>query len=210
MSRFGSLGTQYFDDAGDPLVLGKIYFYEPGTNNTLKDTFADVNLTIPNTNPVLLTAAGRQPNIFFSGSARAVLTDADEVQIEVRDPVGGDSAIGSFSNWNADTIYNIPDIVIGSDGNFYISIDDGNSANDPTGSPAFWTQVRFIRVWNTNETYSAGQIVEATDGLLYSSITNGNTANDPTADTANWKPAAAASIPAVIRAAGKTFAYRNF
>ena len=40
MARFGSLDTQYFNDAGDPLVNGKIYFYESGTT-TLKNTYAD-------------------------------------------------------------------------------------------------------------------------------------------------------------------------
>ena len=209
MSRFGSLGTQYFDNAGDPLVAGKIHFYEPGTN-THKNTFADVGLEIPNTNPVLLTGAGRQPNIFFTGSARAILTDADDVQIEDRDPVGSDIAEGGFPTWNSERIYNIPDIVVGSDLNFYISITDGNSGSDPTATPADWTQVRFIRVWNTNETYSAAQITEGSDGLLYSAVTGSNQGNDPVTDTTNWKPASAALIPAVIKAAGKTFAYNNF
>lgn len=210
MSRFGSIGTQYFDDAGAPLIGGKINFYEPGQQSEpfRKNTFADVGLSIPNPNPVPLSPAGRQPNIFFSGSARAVLT-ADSGQIEVRDPVGGDSAIGAFSDWNAETIFNIPDIVVGSDGNFYISITDGNASNDPTGDPVNWTQIRFIRVWNTNEVYTAGQIVEGPDGLLYTSLTSSNTGNNPTTDVINWGPATVASIPAVIRAASKTFAYRN-
>ena len=46
MARFGSLDAQYFDDAGDPLISGKVYFYETGTT-TLKTTYSDVNLTIP-------------------------------------------------------------------------------------------------------------------------------------------------------------------
>lgn len=209
MSRFDILGFQYEDDAGDPLVSGKIYFYEPGTNSP-KDTFADVNLTIPNTNPVVLSAAGRPPNIFFSGSARAVLTSADDTQLSVRDPVGGDATDGAFSDWNADTVYNSPDIVVGSDGNFYLSISDGNEGNDPAASPTDWTQVRFIRVWNVNETYDIHQIVQGSGGLLYRSLTNSNTGNDPVTNLANWGAAVAADVPAVIRAASKTFAYRNF
>jgi hypothetical protein len=31
MARFGSIGKQYFDDSGNPLISGKLYFYEPGT-----------------------------------------------------------------------------------------------------------------------------------------------------------------------------------
>lgn len=208
MSRFRTIGIQYFDDAGAPVVEGKLWFFQPGTD-TLKDTFADVNLTVNNENPVELSAAGRQPNIFFTGSARVILTHRSG-QIEVRDPVGGDTADGSFIPWNADQIFNVPDIVVGSDNNFYISITDNNEGNDPVSSPTDWTQVRFIRVWNVNETYTLHQIVEGSDGLLYTSQSATNTGNDPVTDLINWNPATQASIPAVIRAAGKTFAYRNF
>ena len=87
MARFGSLDTQYFDASGEPLVNGKIYFYESGTT-TPKTTYADINNAIPNTNPVLLDASGRQPNIFFEGVAKATLTNNGDVQIVSRDPVG--------------------------------------------------------------------------------------------------------------------------
>lgn len=209
MARFGTIGTQYFDNAGDPLISGKLTFFESGTN-TAKDTFADINLSILNTNPVILTAAGRQPNIFFTGTAKVILTDSSDVQIEVRDPIGGEAEEGVFSPWNTLTIYNTPDIVVGSDGNFYISITDGNQSNDPTIDAINWTQIRFIRIWNANETYSIAQIVEGTDGLLYSSVVNNNTGNDPTTDETNWKNAVAIEVSPVIRSAAKTFAYRNF
>jgi hypothetical protein len=186
MARFGSLGTQYFDNAGDPLISGKIYFKESGTD-TDKDTFADVNLSIKNANPVILSGAGRQPNIFYNGSARAILTDSDDVQVEERDPLGGESEEGAFSDWNSITIYNEPDIVVGSDGLFYISITDGNQNNDPTTDAVNWTDSRFIRVWNTNEPYSINRIVEASNGLLYTSLVNNNLGNDPIGDVVNWK-----------------------
>ncbi len=85
MARFGEINAQYFDDAGDPLGSGKLYFYESGTT-TLKTTYSDINFTIANTNPVILTAAGRQPNIFFDGNAKAILTDKNDVQIIVSRP----------------------------------------------------------------------------------------------------------------------------
>ena len=212
MSRFGSIGTQYFYDDGDPLISGKLYFYEPNSTSA-KNTYADVSLTIANTNPVLLSAAGRQPNIFFSGSARAILTDSDDVQIEVRDPLGGDATDSSFSDWNADTSYSVPDIVVGSDGSFYVSITDGNEDNDPTSDTVNWTQIRFIRVWNTNETYELSAIAQGSDGLLYSSQVGSNQGNDPTSDAVNWGSAAGGSGSvglAVVNAAGKVYAYNNF
>ena len=40
MSRFTNPVPQYLDDAGDPVCLGKLYYYETDTN-TLKNTYAD-------------------------------------------------------------------------------------------------------------------------------------------------------------------------
>ncbi len=188
MSRFGSLGQQYFDDTGEPLLDGKIFFYESGTT-TPKDTFADVNLSIANPNPVLLTGSGRQPNIFFNGTAKAILTDQDEVQIEVRDPVGDTGVAGQFNPWNSLTIYNQPDIVVGSDDNFYLSITDGNQGNDPTTSPANWLQVKFVGVYNANVVFSMNDIVQASNGLLYVSKINGNQGNNPLTSLSEWGPA---------------------
>ena len=86
MGRLNTVGVQYFDDNGDPLIRGKLNFYETGTS-TPKNTYQEDAETTANTNPVILTAAGRQPDIFYTGDAKIVLTDADDVQIEVRDPV---------------------------------------------------------------------------------------------------------------------------
>jgi len=46
MARFGEINAQYFDDAGDPLGSGKLYFYDSGTT-TPKVTYADINFTVP-------------------------------------------------------------------------------------------------------------------------------------------------------------------
>ena len=209
MARFGSLGEQYFDNAGDPLISGKIYFKESGTD-TDKDTFADVNLSIANTNPVILSGAGRQPNIFFSGSARAILTDSDDVQIEERDPLGGEAEEGVFSPWNSITIYNIPDIVVGSNGLFYLSLTDGNQNNDPASDLVNWTEIRFVRIWNANETYTLNRIVEGSDGLLYTSTINNNLNNDPTTDATNWKPSTEAQANNLLIASSSDYALNNF
>jgi hypothetical protein len=50
--------TQFLNNIGFPLVGGKVYFYQPGTENPAT-TWQDSALTIPNTNPVVLDSAGR-------------------------------------------------------------------------------------------------------------------------------------------------------
>ena len=139
MSRFGSIGEQYEDDSGKPLVSGKLYFYESGTS-TPKDTFADVNETVLNANPVVLTAAGRQPDVFFTGSARVILTKDDETQIDYKDPIGGDASGGQWEQWNGAYTYDGSAIVIGPDSKYYRSLAENNQGNSPDTSPAFWKE----------------------------------------------------------------------
>lgn len=176
---------QFFDSAGDPLVSGKMYYFESGTD-TPKPTFADINLTIPNTHPVVLTADGRLPNVFFDGPARQKLTDSDDVQLWDKDPVGGENIGGNFEQWLPSVIYSVNDIVEGSDGNFYLSFTDGNENNDPTTSPAFWQQIEFINVWNVNVTYALGDIVKASDNDFYKSLVADNVGNDPVSSPTKW------------------------
>lgn len=137
MARFGSLGTQYFNNSGEPLISGRIYFYESGTT-TPKNTYADINLTILNTNPVILTAAGRQPNVFFDGVAKAILADADDVVIETRDPVGQTDLDMPLNPWLSSYTYSIGNIVEGADGSLYQSLQNSNLNHDPTSSPLWW------------------------------------------------------------------------
>jgi hypothetical protein len=96
-------------------------------------------MSILNTNPVLLDAAGRLPNVFFSGLAKAVLKDSAGEIIETRDPVGDFSAGDtSFTTWSADVLYSVNAVAAGSDGYFYVSQINANIANDPTTSPTEW------------------------------------------------------------------------
>src|SRR6185312_7220983 len=59
---------------GVPVSLGTVAFYIPGTT-TFKDTFSDDALTVLNTNPVPLDAAGRA-SVWGSGSYRQIVKDA--------------------------------------------------------------------------------------------------------------------------------------
>lgn len=182
MARFGEINAQYFDDAGDPLGSGKLYFYESGTT-TPKITYADINFTIPNTNPVILTAAGRQPNIFFNGVAKAILADKNDVQILVRDPVG-ETGTNFGDPWVATRIYSTNSVVIGSDGVYYRSLVAGNQNNNPINTSGFWSLLYSIQ-WNAGITYQEGSIVTY-DGEQYQSLTNSNFNNNPSTSAANW------------------------
>lgn len=73
-------GKQTFiDDAGNPLVGGKVWHYIP-TTSTFKDTYQDIGGTILNTNPVILNARG-QAIIYGPGLFRQRLTDANNNEI---------------------------------------------------------------------------------------------------------------------------------
>lgn len=68
-------GKQQFTDLiGRPLLGGRVYFYQVGTQ-TPKDTYKDVAKTVLNTNPVILDARG-SASIYGSGAYRQVLRDA--------------------------------------------------------------------------------------------------------------------------------------
>ena len=52
------LKFQALKDDGTPLANGKVYTYAAGTN-TAKTTYSDTDLSVENTWPVVLDAAGR-------------------------------------------------------------------------------------------------------------------------------------------------------
>lgn len=92
------------DPNGVPIAAARLFFYLTGTLTPL-DTFADANLSTPNTNPVVADANGRFGTIFLS------TTQAYKVQLwtaaTVDDPVGaqiwsedpcGPAAGGTISN----------------------------------------------------------------------------------------------------------------
>tara|TARA_R110000851_G_scaffold133381_1_gene268184 strand:- start:785 stop:1498 length:714 start_codon:yes stop_codon:yes gene_type:complete len=189
VARFGDLDTQYLDSAGDPLVNGKIAFMDSGTNDN-KNTYADIDETIVNTNPLILNADGTQPNCFFSGSAKAILFTADDVQVRSLDPVsatGSDAGRLAFNSWNSLSTYQSGNIAVGSDGFYYVCIVTSSQGEDPTTTASAWTQIKFIRVWNTNETYLVNAVVQGSDGNLYKALIQ-QAGNTPVGDATNWSP----------------------
>jgi len=194
MARYENPVPQYLDGAGNPLVNGKLFFFKSSTNTQLV-TFKDEAESIPNTHPVLLDAAARTPNIFFSGSAKVVFV-ADDLstgetgkQIFERDPVGGEKELGDFTLWDTAVTYDLNDIVEGSDGNFYKSLSNANQANDPLTNADKWELFKLLGVWNTNITYAINDVVLSTVGNLWKALTATAANNPETDDGTNWSVA---------------------
>jgi hypothetical protein len=192
MSRVIDAFTQFFDNDGAPLVDGWLRFLVSGTNNTDKNTYADINETVANSNPVQLDASGRCPNIFGTGAYRVIsytndpVLDTPDVQIQQFDPVEGTTSTAGFASWDAQTTYNIPDVVTADDLELYRSITNDNSGNDPTLSPEDWEQVEFEQVYNENRTYSQFERCIDSQGLSYISKVSNNTGNTPSTSPDKW------------------------
>lgn len=87
------------DGNGDVEPGAKLFFYISETS-TPQDTFSDVDLTVPNTNPVEANGAGQFPAIFLgTGRYKVILKNADDTLVWTADPVLG-SATGDGSTFD--------------------------------------------------------------------------------------------------------------
>lgn len=80
----------FFDDNGDPLSAGTVTFELPGTGTPL-DSYSDADLTIPNSNPVVLDAAGRatiflNPRIGYKITVQDYLGNTIYTQDNITEP----------------------------------------------------------------------------------------------------------------------------
>tara|TARA_R110000782_G_scaffold224221_1_gene311202 strand:+ start:2884 stop:3873 length:990 start_codon:yes stop_codon:yes gene_type:complete len=186
MARLSNPVPQILDSNGNPSGGAKVYFFEVGTT-TPKNTYSDAGLSIANANPVVTDSAGRLPSTFLDGNYKVVAKDADGVTLWTRDPVG-ETSTGQMSLWVNDQVYNIPEIVRGSNDSYYRSLIDNNQGNDPISDAVNWERLRFGRVWNASITYAATDSVYFTDGNLYLSLLSTNLNQNPTTETTYWKP----------------------
>ena len=196
MGRVIAAFTQFFDDAGDPLVNGWLEFLESNTTSTKKNTYADYNYQTLNANPVQLDGAGRCPNVFGTGTYRVIsytrnIDDEAEVgdQIQMFDPVTAEgTASGSsdavFSTWDSTVTYAVGDIVTAS-GNYYRSLVGSNLNNNPTVSPSLWEEIAFLETYNANVTYNLGDPAYYS-GAIWFSLQNANTGNTPDSSPTYW------------------------
>ena len=107
--------SQQFNELGDPLAGGFLYFYAAGTT-TPQDAFKDSNLTLQHPNPIELDAAGRVPAFYLAdGNIKIRLTDAAGVTQVAADNllvIGPSSGSGSGDTVDATTILATVDIKV--------------------------------------------------------------------------------------------------
>jgi len=140
MTRFVNPTPKYTDQSGEFMPYGLLYFFDSGTNAD-KDTFADVNETIKNPQPLILNGDGSTPNCFFSGSAKVLLiTNAGTKEAPIdgeqqweRDPVTSTTTGAIGRDWDAVSIYEFGAVVIFNN-LFYVSIINNNQNNLPNST----------------------------------------------------------------------------
>lgn len=204
MTRAINPVPQYNAFAGVPASSGKMYFYETNSN-TPKATYADSLETTANTHPLILDAEGRLPNCFYSGLAKQVLLDANDVQIFSRDPVGVELAIAAFDTYSLSVSYGLHAIVTTSTGLFYKSLTAGNIGLNPLTNDGQWQQISFDDFYSAGVTFSKlDTAISQINGLTYISVTDSNIGNEPSADSTgiNWE----LDKPVLDWAIGKTYA----
>ena len=184
MSRYSNPTVLVQDANGKPITGAKTYFYETGTV-TLKDVYSDSALSTTQANPVISLAGGYLPDIYLDGLYKVVQNDENDVSLwPSLDPVG-DAAGGQFDLWLSDNSYSINEIVLGSDGEYYISLVNANQGNEPSTSPVQWQLIP------VKDMASRKQIIDdnGTEIVIFTgvasavneiTITNAATGNPPT------------------------------
>jgi len=185
---------QISDGNGDPISGAKKFLFNAGTT-TKKTIYSDSALKKARANPVLSDADGRFPQFFLAGlydeeqqDNTGTATGYDGATLWGPLPVG-EVAEGALTLWATDNTYDIPEIVLGSNDNYYRSLTDSNTGNNPVSSPGSWELLRFGRVWNTNITYAKNNTAYGDDGYLYISIQGSNKAKSPALNSGWWRPA---------------------
>jgi hypothetical protein len=99
LSPLGGAGWQFFDNSGNVLTGGLIYTYAAGTTTPLA-TYTSATGVTPNSNPIVLDAAGRPPSqIWLLGgySYKFILQNSTAVQLWSMDNLSGLPSAGTQS-----------------------------------------------------------------------------------------------------------------
>lgn len=93
LSPVGGAGAQFFDNSGNPLTGGRLYTYAAGTT-TPQVTYTSSSGSTPNSNPIVLDAAGRvsgSSEIWLTSGAiyKFILKDSSDVLLATWDNISG-------------------------------------------------------------------------------------------------------------------------
>lgn len=102
-SSFAGAGWQFLTNNATPLTGGKLYTYLAGTT-TPATTYTSINGATPNTNPIILDAAGRTPaEIWLDSNTqyKFKLTDSNDIEIGSYDNISGLSAATDLAAFQA-------------------------------------------------------------------------------------------------------------
>lgn len=107
--------SQQFDELGEPLNGGLLYFFAAGTT-TPQSAYQDVALTLPYPNPIVLDSAGRVPPFYLAdGQIKIRLANAAGVTQVAADNllvIGASSGAGSPPSVDATTVLATGDIKV--------------------------------------------------------------------------------------------------
>ena len=169
---------------------GKLYFREPGVGSTtLKNIYANKELTVPLLNPLTLDDGGRTPEIYLNGDYNVELKDSDDVQVWRIDHYQNIIVEGQFDEWDASLTYAANDYVQHSNGKYYLSLQSGNVGNTPNTSLTWWLQafVSQFDEWDAEIQYGLNDYVR-TGSNYFVSLSTSNL-NKATTDRTYWSEA---------------------
>lgn len=107
--------SQQFDELGNPLSGGRLFFIQAGTTSDPQDAYKDTSLTLPHPNPITLDAAGRVPAFYLAdGQIKIRLTNSSGVEQIVQDNllvIGPSSGSGTAPSVDSSTVFQTGDVL---------------------------------------------------------------------------------------------------
>lgn len=99
----------------------------------------------------------------------------------------------TFGTWSSLSTYKLNDVVVGSDGQTYVSLIASNTNNDPTSTLGKWTLYfgpnqadQFVTAFSATQVYAVNQYAIGSNNTVYVSLVSNNLGNDPTVTPAAW------------------------
>lgn len=199
---------QFFDNSGNVLNGGKLYFYVTSTT-TPKDTYTTAAKSVANANPIILDSAGRPDSsgtpidIFLDGTYKLVVKTSADVTIRTVDPV---NTLGQLINTRSTS--SSETIVIG-DRDKLILVDASAGAKTitllaaATCGDGFNVKIKKIDS-STNAVTIDGNASETIDGTTTILLRNQNDATSIITDGTSWYSDQSGTIAGNLYVGGTT------